>query len=47
VKKLPQPEPQGFTGAVGNFKIEATTDKKELKANDALPTSSKLQEKVI
>ena len=42
VKKLPQPEPQGFTGAVGNFKIEATTDKKELKANDAFTYKLKI-----
>ncbi|HEY2581965.1 MAG TPA: BatD family protein [Mucilaginibacter sp.] len=37
VKPLPEiGKPDSFTGAVGNFKIEASVDKTELKANDAL-----------
>ncbi len=37
-KPLPerQSKPDSFTGAVGSFKIEASVDKTELKANDAL-----------
>jgi len=37
VKPLPDAgKPGSFTGAVGNFKIDASVDKTELKANDAL-----------
>ncbi len=37
VKPLPGAgKPDSFTGAVGNFRIEASVDKTELKANDAL-----------
>jgi hypothetical protein len=37
VKPLPEAgKPAGFTGAVGNFSIDASVDKKELKANEAL-----------
>ena len=37
VKPLPETgKPDSFTGAVGNFKIDASVDKTELKANDAL-----------
>jgi len=37
VKPLPaQGKPNDFTGAVGNFTITASTDRNELKANDAL-----------
>ncbi len=36
VKKLPSPEPQSFYGAVGNFKVDASVDKIECKANDAI-----------
>jgi len=37
VKPLPQAgKPDSFTGAVGNFTIESSVDKTELKANDAL-----------
>jgi len=37
VKPLPDAgKPDSFTGAVGNFKIDASIDKTELKANDAL-----------
>jgi hypothetical protein len=37
VKPLPDAgKPDSFTGAVGNFNIEASVDKTELKANDAL-----------
>ncbi|MDB5016823.1 MAG: protein BatD [Mucilaginibacter sp.] len=37
VKPLPDAgKPAGFTGAVGNFSIQASTDKTELKANEAL-----------
>jgi BatD DUF11 like domain len=37
VKPLPETgKPDSFTGAVGSFNIEATVDKTELKANDAL-----------
>lgn len=35
IKKLPLPQPHDFTGAVGSFKIDASVDKKNLKANDA------------
>lgn len=36
VKKLPSPVPNDFSGAVGSFKIDASIDKKQLKANDAI-----------
>lgn len=37
VKPLPaQGKPLGFTGAVGNFSISASTDRTELKTNDAM-----------
>jgi hypothetical protein len=37
VKPLPEAgKPAGFTGAVGNFNIESSIDKTELRANDAL-----------
>ncbi|MFI5139504.1 MAG: BatD family protein [Sphingobacteriales bacterium] len=37
VKPLPEAgKPDSFTGAVGNFKIDASIDKTEIKANDAL-----------
>ncbi|WP_448698670.1 BatD family protein [Mucilaginibacter sp. AW1-3] len=37
VKPLPEAgKPEGFTGAVGNFSFDASVDKKELKANEAL-----------
>ncbi|RKR84945.1 oxygen tolerance protein BatD [Mucilaginibacter gracilis] len=37
VKPLPEAgKPAGFTGAVGVFKVAASVDKKELKANEAL-----------
>jgi hypothetical protein len=37
VKPLPDAgKPDSFTGAVGNFKIDASIDKTQLKANDAL-----------
>ncbi|HEY4327640.1 MAG TPA: BatD family protein [Mucilaginibacter sp.] len=37
VKPLPEVgKPDSFTGAVGNFNIQASVDKTELKANDAL-----------
>jgi len=37
VKPLPEAgKPEGFTGAVGNFTFDASVDKKELKANEAL-----------
>ncbi|MDF2433524.1 MAG: hypothetical protein JWP44_3155 [Mucilaginibacter sp.] len=37
VRPLPDAgKPAGFTGAVGKFNIQASTDKTELKANDAL-----------
>ncbi len=35
VKPLPEPVPTSFNGAVGHFKIKATVDKTDLKANDA------------
>lgn len=34
VKPLPEPRPQGFAGAVGNFTLKASTDKTEAKANE-------------
>lgn len=43
VKPLPEAgKPQDFTGAVGNFTIAASADKKELKANEALNYSFKI-----
>lgn len=37
VKPLPEAgKPAGFSGAVGNFRFDASVDKKELKANEAL-----------
>lgn len=37
VKPLPETgKPDGFTGAVGTFKIKASVDKSEVKANDAI-----------
>ncbi|KAA8481838.1 oxygen tolerance protein BatD [Arcticibacter tournemirensis] len=43
VKPLPTAgKPQGFTGAVGQFKAEASLDKKELKANEALNYTLKI-----
>ena len=37
VKPLPQAgKPAGFTNAVGNFKLNNTVDKKQVKANDAI-----------
>lgn len=45
IKKLPLPEPQGFTGAVGNFKIDASVDKNSLKANDAFTYRFKISGK--
>jgi len=37
VKPLPEAgKPEGFSGAVGNFTFDASVDKKELKANEAL-----------
>ncbi|EHQ30170.1 BatD family protein [Mucilaginibacter paludis] len=37
VKPLPEAgKPAGFTGAVGSFTVDASVDKKELKANEAL-----------
>ncbi|MGB4329498.1 MAG: BatD family protein [Tenuifilum sp.] len=45
IKKLPLPEPQGFTGAVGNFKIDASVDKNSLKANDAFTYRLKISGK--
>ncbi|MBL7904840.1 MAG: protein BatD [Bacteroidales bacterium] len=37
VKPLPaQGKPMGFTGAVGNFSLSASTDRTELKTNDAM-----------
>ncbi len=37
VKPLPEAgKPAGFTGAVGNFNVESSIDKTELKSNDAL-----------
>jgi hypothetical protein len=37
VKPLPnEGKPDGFTGAVGNFKIQASTDRDHLKSNEAL-----------
>ncbi len=36
VKPLPKPEPVGFTGAVGSFKLKTSLDKNKLKTNDAL-----------
>jgi hypothetical protein len=37
VKPLPEAgKPDSFTGAVGNFKVDASIDKTEIKANDAL-----------
>jgi len=45
IKKLPLPEPQGFTGAVGSFKIDASVDKNTLKANDAFTYRFKISGK--
>ena len=42
VKELPKPKPEGFFGAVGNFKISSEIDKSELKANDAFTLKIKL-----
>lgn len=37
VKPLPEAgKPEGFSGAVGSFEVEATLDKNELKSNEAL-----------
>jgi hypothetical protein len=41
-KELPTPKPNGFLGAVGNFKISSEIDKIELKANDAITLKIKL-----
>lgn len=45
IKKLPLPEPQGFTGAIGSFKIDASVDKNSLKANDAFTYRLKISGK--
>lgn len=36
VKPLPEGAPAGFSGAVGNFKLSASLDKAEVKANEAV-----------
>ena len=42
VKELPQPKPDNFLGAVGNFEVSSKVDKNQLNANDALSYSIKL-----
>jgi hypothetical protein len=42
IKKLPQPQPATFTGAVGKFSIAATTDRTTVKANDAISLKVKI-----
>ena len=42
VKPLPQPRPQNFTGAVGNFSVEASADKTQVKANEPVNYSIKI-----
>lgn len=36
VKSLPQPRPQGFSGAVGEFKFEGLLNKSDVQTNDAI-----------
>ncbi|MEW5846577.1 MAG: BatD family protein [Bacteroidota bacterium] len=45
IKKLPLPEPLDFTGAVGSFKVDASVDKNNLKANDAFTFKFKISGK--
>lgn len=42
VKPLPQPRPQDFSGAVGNFSIEVSADKTQVKANEPVNYSIKI-----
>ncbi len=42
VKALPLPKPKGFNGVVGNFKMRASVDKTEVKANDAFNLKVKI-----
>lgn len=39
VKPLPTPQPQNFTGAVGNYSISSSLDRTETKANEAVKLS--------
>ncbi len=42
INALPQPKPATFNGAVGNFKIQASTDRTELKASEAVKFTIKI-----
>ena len=45
---MPLPDagkPEGFSGAVGNFTVDADVDKKELKANETLNYNLKISGK--
>jgi hypothetical protein len=43
VKPLPQPAPESFNGAVGNFQLEAKVNKTEVTTNDAIDLSVKIK----
>ncbi len=45
VKSLPTPKPKNFSGVVGNFTMDASVDKTELKANDAFNLKVKIMGK--
>ena len=36
IKPFPEPKPTDFSGAVGDFKISATIDQKEVQVNDGI-----------
>lgn len=42
IKELPLPKPMNFTGVVGNFRMDASIDKSELKVNDAFNLKVKI-----
>ena len=43
VKPLPEPKPNGFNGAVGDYTMKVTADKNQLKENDALSMRIELE----